>query len=85
MRAPAHERIGLARVPQVGNRLVAAEVERADRHAVAGAGLDDLAIGRELLLLVGHVGVREEQVLRAEQAHAGRAHRRGGAGIGRRC
>ena len=40
------------------------------------------AVVLELLLLVGHVGVGQEEVLGAEQADAGGAHRHGGLGVG---
>ena len=62
--------------------LVAAEVERADGHGAVGRRLDDLAVGRELLLLVGDAGVRQVQVFGAVQADAGRAGVGGDDGVG---
>ncbi len=44
--------IGLAATAEVGNGLVAAEVERADRHGLVGRVRDDLAVVLVLLLLV---------------------------------
>ena len=70
--APAHERVGLALVAEVGDELVAAEVERADGDARFGRRLDDGAIGGELLLLVGHGRMREEQILGAIEPDADR-------------
>ena len=70
------------RVAEVRNRLVAADVERADRDRVAGRGGDDIAIGLELFFFVGHVGMREIEILGAVEADAGGAHRRGGFDIG---
>ena len=75
--AKTHERIGLIAMAQVGNVLVAAEVERADGHLLIRRGFDDGAVGGQLLLLVGHRGMRQEQVFGAIQPDAGGA---GGAG-----
>ena len=69
-RPPAHERVGLVPPAQVGDGLVAAEVEGADRDGPVGRVLDDLAVVLVLLLLVGHVLVGEEEVFGAEQADA---------------
>ena len=49
------------------------------------AGLDHLAIGGELLLFVGHVGMREIDVLGAKQADAAGAHRHGRLARRPRC
>ncbi len=68
--AKAHERVGFLARAEIGDMLVAAEVERANGHGLARGGLDDLAIGGELLLLVGDRRVRQEQILGAVQPDA---------------
>ena len=73
MLPPAHERVGLALRAEVRHLLVAAEVERADGHRAVRRRLDHRAVGGQLLLLVGHRRVGQEQVLGAVQADAGRA------------
>ncbi len=52
---PAHERVGLVAATEVGDGLVAAEVERADRDGAARGVLDDLAVVLVLFFLVGDV------------------------------
>ena len=70
---PAEERVHLGRHLQVGEELVAAQVERADddrQRLERGGGL---AVGLVLLLLAGQALAVDEQVFGAEQAHALRA------------
>ena len=81
-RPPSHERVGLAAPAEVGDGLVAAQVERADRDRLVGRVEDDLAIVLVLLLLAGHVVVGEEEVLGPEQPDARGADLLGGLGIG---
>src|SRR5262245_50789527 len=67
---------------QVGNDLVAADVQGADRHRAVGRRFDDLPVRGELLLFIGNGGVREKQIFGAIQADAGRAGANGRLGVG---
>ena len=70
---PAHERIGfLVMMAQIGDGLVAADIERADRDVMRGRGRDNRPIGLELFLFVGHVRVGQVQIFGAKQADARR-------------
>ncbi len=67
--APPHEGIGfLVVMPQVGHRLITADVERADRDLMIGCRRHDIPICRQLLLFIRYVGVRQVQVFGAKQA-----------------
>ena len=68
--AEAHERVVLLLEAQVGDLLVAADVERADDDRLALADERGLLVGLELLVLGGHGGFVHEQELGAEQADA---------------
>ncbi len=81
--APTHERIGfLVMMPQIGHGLVAANVERADRHLMLGRGGDDRPICLELFLFVRDVRVGQVEVFRAEQADPRGSHRLGCLHVG---
>ena len=82
-RPPAHEGVGLVAPAEVGDRLVAAEVEGPDRGDPIRRVLDDLAIVLVLLLFVRHVLVGEEEVFGPEEADAGRPDLLGGPGVAR--
>ena len=81
-RAPSHERVGLAPTAEVGDGLVAAEVERPDRDGVVGGLGDDPAVIEVLFLLIGDVLVGQEEVFGAEEADPGGADRLRGPRVG---
>jgi hypothetical protein len=72
--APAHERVGLARVSEIGHLLVASQVERANRHVLIGGRFDNLAVDGQLLFFGRYRGVRQEKIFRAVEADSPRAH-----------
>ncbi len=81
--APAHERIGfLMIVTQVGDRFVATDIKRPDRHVVIGTGGNDLTIGFVLFVFVGNIGVCQIQVFGSIKPDSRGAHRTGGLGVG---
>src|SRR5208337_4484498 len=67
-RSPAHERVWLAPATEMGNGLVTPQVERANRHRLAGRIQDDLSVVLVLLFLAGDIVVRQEQVFGPEEA-----------------
>ena len=69
-RAPAEERIVLARHPHVRRILVGADIERANRDRALAERLEHLAVQRELLSLVGKILVGQEREFRAQQTDA---------------
>ena len=69
-RAPAERRILLFDVAHVGQHLVAADVEGAERHRLAVGGLDHGAIERVLLAGARKIRRYHELQLGAEQADA---------------
>ena len=71
--AHAEERVRLRGQWEVGERLVGAGVERADRERAAAERGGDGLVGRRLLVFVRHCGGAEEQELRAQQPDAVRA------------
>ena len=80
-RAPAERRILLFDVAHVGQHLVAADIERAERHRLAVGGIEHGAIERVLLAGARKIRRYHELQLGAEQADAGGArYRRYAAG-----
>ena len=72
-RAPAHRRVLLAlrrHRCQIGQRLVAADVDRAEDHRLVARGLEHVAVEPLLALALGQGGRDEELELGAEQADA---------------
>ena len=82
--ARPEERVRLARHRQVGQRLVAADVEGAQGDPPAGHGLGDRVVLTLLLLDVGSGAPVEEEELGADQPGAVRPGRERGSGIGHR-
>ena len=70
--AQPHRRVGHGAAAAVADRdrLVGADVERAQHHRPAGHRLRHLPVSLELLVLARQVAAVEEQELGAEQAHA---------------
>ena len=66
-RAHAQKWIVLVRHVEVGQRLIAANVDRANDHRAAGHGFERAAIGGVLLVFAGRRGAVEKQEFGAEQ------------------
>ena len=79
--AQPQERVGLGRHRQVGQRLVAADVEGAQRDPAAAHRLGDRAVDRLLLVHLRRAVAAEEQELGAHQAGQVGAGRRRGPGV----
>ena len=75
-RAPAERRVLLGLVAHVGQDLVAADIERAERHRLVLRGIEHRAVERELIADARHLGRDHELQFGAEQADAA------GAGLG---
>jgi hypothetical protein len=67
--ATAEEWVGLGRRNEVGDWLVAADVERAHGEPAVAEGIGDRQIGGELFVLIGRLGAIEEEEFGAEQAN----------------
>ena len=80
--SPAHERIGLALIAEVGNLLVAAEIERANGDHVLRSGFEDRAVDGQLVILIGDAGVGQEQIFRAIEPDAASADLAGHGSVG---
>ena len=72
-RAPAERRIFLLDVAQIGQHLVAADIERAEGHRLFAGGIEHRAIERKLLAGARQRIRHHELQFGAEQADAGRA------------
>ena len=66
---------------QVGDRLVHPKVQGSDGDGPARGGLHHRPVGGQLLLLVGHAGVSQEQVFRTVQPDPAGSDLRGQGGI----